>query len=221
MVALYNEGKLSHRFFGSYFLNRPLQPRGLVYQLNRRKTNCSELSGMVQANMLNVYLDEAHCPMEFPQEAMDQILLDVADKGFHFFIEAKDRADVMKAYETLEVLRNKGYRNAVTIASEIKLTEEDMSHLERCGDVYTTFASQLNAVHPAVCGCRTVEEAIDSMTVRAAAMLGMEKSMGMIEKGRVADFTVFAENPLEKDLNGFADMHAVMTVVNGEIVTQI
>jgi predicted amidohydrolase YtcJ len=66
-----------------------------------------------------------------------------------------------------------------------------------------------------------VEEAIDSMTVHAAAMLGMEKSMGMIEKGRVADFTVFAENPLEKDLNGFADMHAVMTVVNGEIVTQI
>lgn len=221
MVALYNEGKLRQRFFGSYLMNRPLQPRGLIYQLNRRKTNCSELSGMVQANMLNVYLDEANCPMEFPQDAMDQILLDVADKGFHFFIEAKDRGDMMKAYETLEVIRGKGYKNAVTIASDVKLTEEDMSHLERCGDVYTAWASDLKAAHPNAAKCSTAEEALDEMTIHAAASIGMEKALGMIEKGRQADFTVFAENPLEKTLSDFASMKAVMTIINGEIVYEL
>ena len=220
MVALYNEGKLRQRFFGSYLLNRPLQPRGLIYQLNRRKTNCSELSGMVQANMLNVYLHDANCPMEFPQEAIDQILLEVADKGFHFFIEAKDRADVLKAYEALEVIRGKGYKNAITIASDVKLTEEDMSHLERCGDVYTTWMSDLKASHPAAAKCQTAEEVLDEMTLHAAAACGMEKSLGTIEKGHQADFAVFAENPLEKTPEDFAAMKAVMTVIDGQIVSE-
>ena len=96
-----------------------------------------------------------------------------------------------------------------------------MSHLERCGDVYTAWASDLKAAHPNAAKCSTAEEALDEMTIHAAATIGMEKAFGMIEKGRQADFTVFAENPLEKTLSDFASMKAVMTIINGEIVYEL
>ena len=67
----------------------------------------------------------------------------------------------------------------------------------------------------------SVEEAIEELTLQAAAIIGMEDKLGMIEKGRIADFTVFEENPLNKDLRTFAKMHADMTVLSGEIVYDV
>ena len=218
MVALFNEEKLRQRFYGSYFMNRPLQPRGLIQQMMVRKTNCSELNGLVQANMLNVYLEEKTCPMEFPQEAVEQILLDVVDKGFHLFIEAVDEADLKKAYEAVEVIRNKGYKNEITIASNAVLPEEFLQNLERWEDVNITWKTECGTAHPAAAQCTSVEGAIDEMTIRAAKMIGMENEIGMIEKGRLADFAVFAENPLDKTPAEFAEMKAVMTVLGGNIV---
>ena len=218
MVALFNEEKLRQRFFGSYFMNRPLQPRGLIQQMMVRKTNCSELNGLVQANMLNVYLEEKTCPMEFPQEALEQILLDVVDKGFHIFIEAVDTEDLKKAYETLEIIRNKGYKNEITIASNAVLGDEVLKNLERWEDAHITWKTKCDAAHPVAAQCESVEGAINEMTVNAAKIIGMEDHLGMIEKGSLADFAVFAENPLEKTPAQFAEMKAAMTVLNGKVV---
>ncbi len=220
MVALYNESQMRQRFCGSYLMNRPLQPRGLIYTMMRRKTNCSELTHVLQANMLNVYLDEAHCPMQFPQEALDQILLDVADKGFQIFIEAADKKDLEKAYAVLELIRNKGYKNPITIASDCRLTEDEIRQLEleRTEDANLTWASRLNDAHPAAGRCSGVEEAIDEMTVNAAYAIGMDGQLGKVEKGYLADFAVFCENPLDKGLQDFSRMKAVLTVLGGEIV---
>ncbi len=220
MVALYNESQMRQRFCGSYLMNRPLQPRGLIYTMMRRKTNCSELTHVLQANMLNVYLDDAHCPMQFPQEALDHILLDVADKGFQLFIEAAEKEDLEKAYAALEVLRNKGYKNPVTIASDCRLTEDEIRQLEleRNEDVILTWATNLKDPHPTAGRCTTAEEALDEMTIHAAAVIGMDSQLGKVEKGYLADFAVFAENPLGKDLRTFASMKADMTVLGGEIV---
>ena len=218
MVALFNEEKLRQRFYGSYFMNRPLQPRGLIQQMMVRKTNCSELNGLVQANMLNVYLEEKTCPMNFPQEALEQILLDVVDKGFHLFIEAADEADLKKAYAVLETIRNKGYKNEITIASNAVVPEEFLNNLERCEDAHITWKTSCGDAHPVAAHCAETEGAINEMTVNAAKIIGMEDQLGMIEKGRLADFAVFAENPLEKTPAEFAEMKAVMTVLNGKVV---
>ena len=218
MVALFNEEKLRQRFHGSYFMNRPLQPRGLIQMMMVRKTNCSELNGLVQANMLNVYLEEKICPMDFPQEALEQILLDVADKGFHIFMEAVDEADLKKAYEALEAIRNKGYKNEITIASGAVIPDEVLQNLERCEDVHVTWKTCCDAAHPVSAHCADTEGAINEMTVNAAKIIGMEGETGMIEKGRLADFAVFAENPLEKTPAEFAEMKAAMTVLGGRIV---
>ena len=218
MVAMCNEGQIRQRFCGAYLMNRPLQPRGLIYTLMRRKTNCSELTHVLQANMLNVHLDAANCPMEFPQEAADQILLDVVDKGFQLFIEAAGEEDLKKAYGVLEVLRNKGYKNPVTIASDCSLPEEELRQLERYDDAISTWATCLSDLHPTANHCRSVVEAIDEMTVLAAPVIGMEGQLGKIEKGYLADFAVFPANPLDKDLDAFSAMTASMTILGGEVV---
>ena len=218
MVALYNEAQLRQRFFGSYFMNRPLQPRGLINILMRRKTNCSELNGMVQANMINVYLNDRTCPMEFPQEVLDQILLDVVDKGFHIFLEAAGPAELKKAYNTLEAIRNKGYKNEITIASSAKLTDEELQLLEHAEEATFTCTADWKAAHPAAVECDSVEDAINEMTVKAAKIIGMEDQLGMIEKGRLADMTIFGENPLNMTLQEFRKTPAAMTVLAGEIV---
>jgi predicted amidohydrolase YtcJ len=46
----------------------------------------------------------------------------------------------------------------------------------------------------------------------------MENQLGRVEKGFMADFAVFAENPLEQGCDRFASMKADMTVLGGEIV---
>lgn len=221
MIGLYNEGKLKQRFFGSLFMHRPLNPRGLLHTLIRRKTNCNEMGDMIQARTLNLYLDQANSPMEFSQDALDQIMLEVCDKGYDLFIEAIDQADLKKAYLSLEVIRSKGYKNVITIASDCTLPEETKQTLQHCDEVLTTWGTCLDASHPTAGSVHSVEEAIEEITLRAAAVIGMEEKLGMIEKGRIADFTVFEENPLNKDLRTFAKMHADMTVLSGEIVYDV
>ena len=221
MIGLYNEGKLKQRFFGSLFLNRPLNPRGLLHTLMRRKTNCNEMGDMIQAKTLNLYLDEANCPMDFSQDALNQILLEVCDKGFDLFIEAIGQPDLEKTYQALELVRNKGYKNLITIASDCRLPEEMRQSLQHCDDVLVTWGTCPDASHPSAGSVHSVEEAISEMTVKAAAMIGMQDDLGMIEKGRIADFCVFEENPLKKDLRTFAKMHADMTVLDGQIVYDV
>lgn len=218
LFGLYNEGKLRQRFFGSYLMNRPLHPAGLIHVLMNRKTKCMETDEMIKCQMLNVHFDQKNCPMELHQETMDSILLEVAERGFDFFFEADDQNDLMMAYNALETLRNKGYRNQITIASNAKLAEEQLSSLEHCEDVYTTWKSGIYLDHPVIVQVSSTEEAIEEMTIKAAAILGMEDDLGKVEKGMLADFAIFDENPLACDLKTFSRMETAMTVLGGKIV---
>ena len=218
LVGMYNEEQLNHRFFGSYLMNRPLVSKGLVYQLMNRKTTCVELDGMVNAQVLNIYLNQKDCPVDFTAEMLGEIMCDVADKGFDFFIEAMEYEDLLTAYQAVEAVRGQGYKNIITIASDYTLKEEDASLLEKDQSVITTWGSNLTAIHPVAAEVKTVSDAIDEMTVKADQIVGMGDSLGMIEKGRLADFVVFERNPFECDLRTFSRLHAEMTVVNGQIV---
>lgn len=219
LIGLYHEGQMKQRFFGSYFLNRPLVPKGLVHRLMTRKINCSEMQGFINANMLEIYLDQAHCPIDFTASALEQIMIDVADKGFSMFIDAADYEDLLKAYQGLETIRNKGYKNVVAIASRLSLKEEDNQNLEKSHTALTTWESQIfsDCLLPAEKNI-SVEEAIDELTVKASAIIGMEDQLGKIEKNRLADFAVFSENPLDLSLDAFLSLPASMTVLAGEIV---
>ncbi len=218
LIGLYNEGEIKQRFFGSFMLNRPFNTISLVHKLMRRKTTCLEMGNLINAQTVNIYLDKANCPVDFSQESLSRIMLDVADKGFDFYIDAKGYDDLKSAYAALEAIRDKGYKNTVVIASDEVLSDLDMEPLEKAPTAYTTWASDLSALHPVAAKADSVEDAIDQLTIKAAALLGMSDRLGTVERGKWADFAIFSENPLDFSIEDLPNLHAAMTVLDGKIV---
>jgi len=62
----------------------------------------------------------------------------------------------------------------------------------------------------------TVAEALDTVTVHAAWIAGMEDRLGRIAPGFLADLTVLESNPLDVDVAAIADIAVRATVVDGE-----
>lgn len=218
IIGLYNEGQMRQRFFGSYFMNRPLLPQGLLHRLMARRTNCLELGGMIHAEMLNLYLDNSNSPVPFTQEALDKILEDVCDKGFGIFLEAIEKGDLLMAYNALEHVRSKGYKNMFVIASDCQLSSDDTTDLIYWESAFKTWGTNVFSPGSLTGSVTSVEEAIDHLTVDAAAVVGMSEKLGSLETGKLADMAVFDENLFDLDLKLLPRIHASITVLGGEIV---
>ena len=218
IIGLYNEGQLRQRFFGSYFMNRPLLPQGLVHRLMARRTNCLELGGMIHAEMLNLYLDNNASPVPFSQEALDKILEEVCDKGFGIFLEAIEKEDLLMAYNALEHVRSKGYKNVFVIASDCEISSEDTTDLIYWESAFRTWGTNVFSPGSLTGSVSSVEEAIDHLTVDAAYVVGMSEKLGSIEPGKLADMAVFDENLFDLSLNLLPRVHTSMTVLGGDVV---
>lgn len=218
IIGLYNEGSLKQRFFGSFFINRPLLPQVVVYRLMTRRTNCMELGEMIHAESLNLYLDNSHSPVPFSQEALNMILEDVCDKGFDIFLEAIGYEDLLMAYTALDHIRGKGYKNIFVIASDYALRDGDAADLIYRESAFTTWGTNVLSPGSLTGSVSSVTEAIDHLTLEAAEAIGMGDRLGTLQEGKLADLAVFDENLLDLDLKLLPRIHASMTVLNGEIV---
>lgn len=218
IIGLYNEGQMRQRFFGSYFMNRPLLPQGLIHRLMSRRTNCLELGGMIHAEMLNLYLDNSNSPVPFTQDSLNKILEDVCDKGFEIFLEAIEKEDLLMAYDALEHVRSKGYKNMFVIASDRQLSSEDTADLIYWESAFKTWGTNVFSPGSLTGSVTSVEEAIDHLTVDAAAVVGMSEKLGSLEPGKLADMAIFDENLFDLDLKLLPRIHASITVLGGEIV---
>ncbi len=218
LLGLYNEGQLRQRFFGSYYVNRPLRPEPLVHKLMTRRTTCLELNGLLNAKTLNVYLCGEESPVPFTQNALNKILEEVCDKGFDIFIEAINYDDMLMAYDALEHIRAKGYKNIFTIASDFELSDEERSERPVSSEALKTWGTNLLSDRSIYGHMSSAEEVIDQLTVEAAKIIGMQDSLGSIEAGKLADFAIFDENPLDCEVKLIPRLHASMTVLAGKIV---
>lgn len=218
LIGLYNEGEIRQRFFGSYYMNRPLMPQPLVHKLMNRRTNCLEMNGLLNAEMLYLYLDNENSPVPFSQEALNTIAAEVSDKNFGIFVEAIGRSDLIMAYDALEWVREKGYRNTFIIASDYALTEEELSERPASDTACKTWGTNLLSDRSIYGEISSAEGIIDQLTTEAAKIIGMQDSLGSIQAGKLADFAIFDENPLECEIKLIPRLHASMTVLNGEIV---
>ena len=221
IIGLYNEGQMRQRFFGSYFMNRPLIPQGLVHRLMTRRTNCLELGNMIHADMLNVYLDNGNSPVPFTQDSLNKILEEVCDKGFGIFLEAIEKEDLLMAYNALEHVRSKGYKSTFVIASDCTLAPEEAADFIYWESGFKTWGTNVFSPGSLTGSVSSVEEAIDHLTVAAAAVVGMSELLGSLEPGKLADMVVFDENPLDLDLKLLPRIHASITVLGGEVVYDV
>ena len=62
------------------------------------------------------------------------------------------------------------------------------------------------------------ETALEMATVRAALALGLDKQVGSLEVGKVADMAVLAEDPLTCDLDRLKDVQIERTFLGGRQV---
>lgn len=63
----------------------------------------------------------------------------------------------------------------------------------------------------------TAEQALLAYTLEAAKVLGIEKEVGSLEIGKLADFVVLESNPLKIDPKKIKDIKIVATVMNGKL----
>ena len=220
LIELYTEGKLNQRFFGALYINQPVPARLVKEVLNMRRTKCTEVGDMIKNEFLYVLLDSGEDRI-FPQDALDSILEECADRGFSFYIEAVTKEDLLKAYNAVDYVRNRGHKNCIIIASDEELTDEEDAELSASATVYLTWRSDVMGRSFFEGNITDSEEAIEHLTLESAEMLGMEDMLGSIEKGKYADFAVFSENPLEVRPGELSRMYCDMTVVDGEIVHDV
>lgn len=210
LISLYNEDSLDQKFFGSYMMNRPLFPKGLVHRLMERKTMCNEIDGLINATTLYVDLNQSQSPVGFSQNSTDEILAAVADKGFGIYIKAADEADFNMAVQGLEYIRGKGYKDTFTIESNFnpeKLSSELM---------YSESAYYMPPLKD-LCNL-PIEDFIQTITVTAASIIDSENSIGSIEVDKFADMAVFSVDPMGLTPEELLAHSPNMTISNGKII---
>lgn len=220
LIEFYTEGRIKQRFFGALYMNRPVPPRFVKEVLNMRRTKCTELGDVIKNEFLYISLDQ-ESGRDFPEMDLKDIMTECADRGFCFYLEAVGKEDLLKAFRAVDHVRNRGHKNTVIIASDEVLTDEEDAELGSSGTVYLTWRSNAMGDSYFEGEITDIEEAIEHLTLESADMIGMGDLLGSIEKGKYADFAIFADDPLEMRAGELSRLYCDMTVINGEIIHDV
>lgn len=225
LVHFYQENMLKQRFYGSLLITRDVNERSVVHKLLQYQTHCNELDRHINFNTLKLVLDRTSESDSISEQNLRELCIAAGDKGFDIHIDAIGDDAVLDAVDALEAARSAGCRKSTfTIAydhlPELKDSEdlEDTFNRQNINESVLTYGVTKNdwlCIEKA----KSVEEAIDMLTIDAAEQLGIADDFGSIERGKRADFVIFNENPFEtKTLSEFKKLQSVMTVINGQVV---
>ena len=223
LVHLYQEELLNQRFFGSLLVTGEINPKLVMYKLGQYKTNCTELNEMINFNTLKLLVNTTLDEPSISDASLKELCLEAGDKGYHIHIDAVGDDAVVSAVQALEATRAAGYKkNAFTIAYDPSVNIEELVEAGIRPDITETFHTyEKPAKDDWLCieYAKSIEEAIDALTIDAAIQLGIDQSFGSIEKGKHADFVVFEENPFEaENMDELKKLEPVMTVIDGKII---
>ena len=209
LTELYQAGGLRQRYYGSYPLSTMQTPLSVMHNLDRRRTDCSEMEGFVNFNTLYLTAsskekDAAHMSEKYLKELCGA----AADKGYSIRIDALDKSMALTAMEILGNLSTAYRKAAFTVACDETIREDEKADIY-CGDVF-----ECPRTTPLPLSGKG-EELLIQRTDGAALRLG-QRQLGSIVEGKSADFAIFSVDPTTSTTpEDFDALRADMTVLAG------
>jgi predicted amidohydrolase YtcJ len=222
LVHIFQEDMIKQRFYGSLLITRDINSKAVMHKLSQFRTNCAELNGYINFKTLKLIVEGDEETLSISEEVLGELCLEAGDKGFDIHIDALGEDAVNEVVEALSATRSAGYKkNTFTLAHDQVREPQELTdtcyHLGVSESALTLHSSEDEWL--CIENAKSVEEAIDMLTVNAAVQLGIGSDYGSIENGKHADFVIFNENPFEaKSLSAFKKLQAVMTVIDGNVV---
>jgi predicted amidohydrolase YtcJ len=246
LVHIYQENMLKQKYFGSLLITRDVNPDAVMQRLSRLWTNCAELNGQINFKTLALTVEGDEENLSISDEVLRKLCVEAGDKGFDVHINVRGGVAAGAAIDAFAAARSAGYKKSVftlvhgPVSKQEELSDScyhlDITEIVRNNPDAAGFRATAAgaAGTPGTVGvsdgipggdwlcienAKTVEEAVDLLTVDAAAQLGISDGYGTIERGRHADFVIFDENPFEvRNLEEFKKLKAAMTVIDGVVV---
>ena len=212
LLEFFQADCIKQRYFGSLPVKRMMTPLSVVYNLDRKRTACSELQGLVNFNTLLISASDGE-GSPFPMDAayLKELCEAAADKGYSIRLNALDKASALTGLGVLGELSTKYKKAGFTVAYDEKVSEEEKADLYT-GDV---FEAPLTGALPLA---GSGEQMLTLRTEEAAKRLG-QLSLGTLTEGKSADFAVFSEDPYQiSTAEAFEALRADLTVLAGRTV---
>lgn len=164
-----------------------------------------------------------HCQITRPDQ-----LEKIAELGMHIYaqsifldydnhiVEERVGKELAKTSYSWKTLMKKGV--SVSNGTDCPVELPDALACMQCAVTRTTLHDQVGPYLPEE--AFTVQEALDSYTIRSAEASFEEKVKGGIAEGMMADFVVLGANPFETAEDAIKDIPVCQTYVGGELVYQ-
>ncbi|MBR5640553.1 MAG: amidohydrolase family protein [Firmicutes bacterium] len=212
LLEFFQAGLVKQRYFGSLPIKRMLTPISVLYNLDRRRTGCSELQGLVNFNTLLLTADSKENDAIYMSPAyLKDMCAAAADKGYSIRLNAMDKDMVLQGMDALGSISTSYKKAAFTVAFDEEVSDEEKA------DVYTgdVYECPLTAPLPLT---GSGEEMLTQRTEGAAWRLG-EHGLGSLKEGKSADFAVFSVDPCSLSTpEEFDALRADLTVLAGTVV---
>ena len=212
LLEFFQSGFIKQRYFGSMPVKRALSPMSVLYNLDRKRTACSELQGLVNFDMLTLTASSAEQDANHMSQAyLKEMCAAAADKGYSVRLNAMDKPMTLQGMDILGSLSSTYKKAAFTVAYDEEITDQEKA------DVYTgdVYECPLEGPLPLV---GTAEDMLTQKTEGAAWRLG-QHGLGSITEGKAADFAVFSVDPMRLSTpEDFDALRADLTVLAGRTV---
>lgn len=212
LLEFFQADCIKQRYFGSLPLKRMLTPMSVLYNLDRKRTACSELQGLVNFSMLYLTARSEEKDAVYMSPAyLKDMASAAADKGYSVRVDALDKEMTLQAMDIMGNLSTAYKKSAFIVAHDEEISDQEKA------DVYTGdfFEFPLHGPLPLV---GTAEDMLTQKTEGAAWRLG-QHGMGSIMEGKTADFAVFSVDPMSLSTpEDFDALRADLTVLAGRTV---
>ncbi|MBQ4371714.1 MAG: amidohydrolase family protein [Firmicutes bacterium] len=213
LTECYGSGLIKQRYYGSMRMYRQLMQPSVIYAMNRDRTACMELGGLINFQNISIRLSSDESSVSFLEIGyLKSLCEELADKGYNVRIEAMDRQSAILAIDILGNLSDSYPRLSFSV-----LHDQDLSMSER-SMIFTGKVQEGSLSHPGELKTSGMD-AVVAMTEDNARFIGAQGLIGRIAEGMAADFALFGSDPrLANTAEAFKALKAKRTIIGGETV---